>query len=90
MERTHISVYQAKVFRYVQHADEWLTTAEIARATAMAHRTARQHVYTLVRLRIVERIDVFPGPRYRLVAAPGEDTGASLHRLEQACACFGV
>jgi DNA-binding IclR family transcriptional regulator len=90
MERTYISLCHAKVFRYLQQADEWLTPTEIARATAMAGSTARHHVYTLVRLGIVERIDVSPGPRYRLVAAPGEDTGASLHRLEQACACFGV
>jgi DNA-binding IclR family transcriptional regulator len=90
MQRTYISLHQAKVFRYVQQADEWLTIAEIARATAVGPRTARQHVSTLVRLRMVERMDVFPGPRYRLVADPGEDTGAYLQRLEQACVCFGV
>ena len=89
-EPTEISWHAAEVYRvFRDNPERWLMNKEIAEKTqGVAARTVRAKTSTLVRLGVVEQIEVFPGHRYRLVNTPNDTAQAYRRRLEAALKVF--
>jgi DNA-binding transcriptional ArsR family regulator len=79
-----ISLHLVRVVDYVrsQHGS-WVTAGEIAEQAGMAGRTARSHARALAGLGIFDRVEVFPGYRYRFIATEATHKGV-LGRIEEA------
>jgi DNA-binding IclR family transcriptional regulator len=88
MEHNEISEHQARIFRFMQQHNDWLTSQQVAQGAGVAGRTARQHLLRLVRLGLLDQAEVFPGHRYRLSSKADKRNVAYLKRLETACEVF--
>lgn len=88
MEHNEISLHQLKVFQCVKNAKGWITNNEIAAATNVSPRTARQHTLRLVSLGIFDQAEVFPAHRYRFSEKAKQRNTAYLLRLQKAQEVF--
>jgi DNA-binding MarR family transcriptional regulator len=84
-----ISLHLCMVVEFVRsRVGSWATAAEIAGATGMTSRTARDHADALVERGVFERAVVFPGRRYRYASASAANQRAFLDRIEEARKVF--
>lgn len=91
MEKNEVSLHEVRVFIALENlGTAWATSKEIARASAVAERTARAHLLKLSKLGIAETAEMFPAHRYQLAAKAGKRNGGYLRRLQQAREIFGL
>ena len=84
-----ISFHIVKVWRTLSQANgDWLTNREIAARAAMSERTVRAKTARFFAAGILDRMELYPGYRYRLRQNP-ENSGliAELKRADEA---FGI
>jgi predicted ArsR family transcriptional regulator len=83
-----VSRHEVQVFLAV--GQSWTTSHEVAEKARVASVTARHHLLKLADRGLIERLEVFPGYRYRTVQNGQPRKQAYLQRLEDAAAAFGL
>jgi DNA-binding IclR family transcriptional regulator len=89
VERNEISRHEILVYQTLARG-EWISSREIAEQSGVAHRTARAHALKLVRLGLVEQVEVFPGHRYRLSEHAAQRNRGYSDRITRAAAVLGM
>lgn len=82
-----VSTHLLKVYQYSKTV-EWFGNNEVAEAVGLTSRTARKHTRALYDLKILERIESFPGFKFKLSKKALENNPGFLGRLEQAILAF--
>lgn len=88
MTPVEISEHLYRVYAFVRRSG-CVTSMEIAEGARVAPRTARHHARTLVDAGLFDRVEVFPGPRYRIADAAERRDQTLLRRIESAGTTFG-
>jgi hypothetical protein len=90
-ERGEVSLHEVRVVLALKGTpDTWLTNREISAAASVAERTARQHTLRLVKLGLIDQVQVFPGHRYKWSSKAGNRNAAYERRLQTAIEVFGL
>jgi len=89
MKASEISLHQLRVWEFVRDLGTWVSVADIQQATGVCPRTARHHARNLTDQGLLERVDVFPGARFRVLPDPERRNPELMARLERAREAFG-
>lgn len=88
-ERNEISAHEVRVYQFfLNHPHEWASNTTVAEHATVAPRTARALTLKLVRLGILDQVEVFPAHRYRLAAKAAQRNRGYVQRLDQASKVF--
>jgi hypothetical protein len=89
MEHKEISHQEVKIYRALKAAaGEWRTSREIGKTAKVAARTVRLHMKRMVELRMVDKVELFPGYHYRLSSKAEHRNKDYIARLEAASEIF--
>ena len=89
-EKNEISAHEVRVHQAVISAGTWVTSKYVAEAAGVAARTARQHLFRLVNLGIIDQEEVFPGHRYRASEFAEKRNKTYVQRLARAKEVLGL
>ena len=92
MESIQISVYQVKIFAVLKSATQcWLSNREIGtQLKGVRPRTVSAHTARLVKLGLLEQIELFPEYRYRVSDKAQQRNPKYLVRLAEAARLHGI
>lgn len=84
-ERPEISEHEVRIYRTLKKEPErWMTHAEIEKSSGVCARTVRQHTLKLVRLGLLDMVELFPRHRYRFSEKGHRRNKSYAQRLTQA------
>lgn len=89
MEKNEVSIHLLKVFEFVKKSSGWVTSADIAKGSGVAPRTARSHALLLVQMGIFDQAEVFPAHRYRFSDKAEKRNKSYMIRIQNAKEVFG-
>ena len=90
-ERAEVSEHEVRVFLVLRkNPDEWMTNQQVSEASGVNYRTTRMHTERLVKLGMVESIELHPARHFRLAEKKSKHNAAYAQRLEKAIEVFGM
>lgn len=86
-----ISEHESRIFTlFKRHPKAWFSNADIAEKLKFSDRTVRKHTLHFLKLTIIQKMEVYPGFRFKWNPERGEINQASVDLLSKAVTALGI